>query len=89
MRVKHYAYGHSVATLLNPRGVATVSYTYSLTLARLAAVVVAVPFTVHHPANNNINIYIFILFMMKFKNVNKLFTLIIYYKFLKAPSYET
>jgi hypothetical protein len=26
---------------------------------------------------------------MEFKNVNKLFTLIIHYKFLKAPSYET
>jgi hypothetical protein len=26
---------------------------------------------------------------MKFKSVNKLFTLIIYYKLLKVPSYET
>jgi hypothetical protein len=29
MSVKHRAYGHSVATLLNPRGV-TISYKYSL-----------------------------------------------------------
>jgi hypothetical protein len=54
IRVKHYAYGHSVATLLNPRGVATVSHKYSLTAARHATVVVAVPSTVQHPANYNI-----------------------------------
>jgi hypothetical protein len=34
IRVKHCAYGHSVATLLNPRGVTTVSHKYSLTVAR-------------------------------------------------------
>jgi hypothetical protein len=42
MRVKHYAYGHSVATLLNPLGVTTVSHKYSLPLARHATVVVAI-----------------------------------------------
>jgi hypothetical protein len=57
IRVKHCAYGHSVATLLNPRGVATVSHKHSLTLARHATVVVAVPSTVHHPANYKTKIY--------------------------------
>jgi hypothetical protein len=56
MRVKHWSYGHSFATLLNPRGVATVSHKYSLTVER--HVVVAVPSTVHYPANYKIkNIY--------------------------------
>jgi hypothetical protein len=32
IRVKHCAYGHSVTTLLNPRGVTTVSHKYSLQL---------------------------------------------------------
>jgi hypothetical protein len=36
---------------LNPRGVATGSHKYSLTVARHATVVVAVPSTVHYPAN--------------------------------------
>jgi hypothetical protein len=56
MRVKHRSYGHSVATLLNPRGVATVSHKYSLTVAR--HVVVAVPSIVQYPANHKIKIYI-------------------------------
>jgi hypothetical protein len=34
MRTKHCAYDNSVATLLNPRGVTTVSHKYSLTAAR-------------------------------------------------------
>jgi hypothetical protein len=55
--MKHCAYGHSVATLLNPRGVKTVSHKYSLTVVRHAAVVVAVPFTVHYPANYEVKIY--------------------------------
>jgi hypothetical protein len=41
-RVKHCAYVHSVTTLLNPRGVTTVSHKYSLTAARHATVVLAV-----------------------------------------------
>jgi hypothetical protein len=57
MRVKHCAYGHSVATLLNPLGVTTVSHEYSLMVARHATVVVAVPFTVHYPADYKIKIY--------------------------------
>jgi hypothetical protein len=56
IRVKHCSYGHSVATMLNPRGVTTVSRKYSLTLARYANVVVAVPCTVHYPANYKIKI---------------------------------
>jgi hypothetical protein len=56
MRVKNCAYGHNVATLLNPRGVITVSQKYSLTVARHATVVVAVPSTVHCPANYKIKI---------------------------------
>jgi hypothetical protein len=48
IRVKYCAYGHSVATLLNPRGVTTESHKYSLTAARHATVVVAVPSTIHH-----------------------------------------
>jgi hypothetical protein len=56
IRVKHCAYGHSIATLLNPRGVTTVSYKYSLTVARHATVVVAVPSTVHYP-NYKIKVY--------------------------------
>jgi hypothetical protein len=57
MRVKYCAYGHNVATLLNPRGVATVSHKYSVTVARHVTVVVAVPSTVHYPANYKIKIY--------------------------------
>jgi hypothetical protein len=57
MKVKHCACGHSVETLLNPRGVATVSHKYSLTIARHATVVVAVPSTVHHPASYTNKIY--------------------------------
>jgi hypothetical protein len=57
IRVKHCAYGHSVATLLNPRGVTTVSHKYSLTAARHATVVVAVPSIVHYPPNFKIKIY--------------------------------
>jgi hypothetical protein len=57
MTVKYCAYGHSVSTLLNPRGVATVSHKYSLTAARHATMVVAVPSTVHCPANYKIKIY--------------------------------
>jgi hypothetical protein len=51
MRVKHCACDHSVATLLNPQSVATVSHKYSLTIA------LAVPSTVHYPANYKIKIY--------------------------------
>jgi hypothetical protein len=71
MRVKHCAYGHSVATLLNTSGVTTLSHKYSLTFARHATVVVDAPSTVHCPANYKIKI----LFNMKFKSVNKLFAL--------------
>jgi hypothetical protein len=53
IRVKDCAYGHSVATLLNPRGVTTISHKYSLH----ATVLVAVPFTVHYPDNYKIKIY--------------------------------
>jgi hypothetical protein len=56
MRVKHCACGHSVVTLLNPRGVTAVSYKYSLTVVRHAIVVVAVPSTVHYPAHYKIKI---------------------------------
>jgi hypothetical protein len=59
IRVKHCAYGHSVATLLNPRGGTTVSYEYSLTVARYATVVVAVPSTVRCKANYRIKTYYF------------------------------
>jgi hypothetical protein len=55
--VKHCAYGHNTATLLNPRGVTTVSHKYSVTVARHATVVVAVPSTVHYLANYKIKIY--------------------------------
>jgi hypothetical protein len=48
IKVKHCAYGHSVATLLNPRDVATVSHKYSLT--------VAAP-TVRYPAIYKVKIY--------------------------------
>jgi hypothetical protein len=59
MRVKHCTYGHSVATLLNPRGVTTVSHKYSPTVTIHATVVVAVPSTVHCPANYKIKIHTF------------------------------
>jgi hypothetical protein len=55
MRVKHCSYGHSVATLLNSRGVATVFHKYSRTVASHKTVVVAVPSDVHYPANYYIN----------------------------------
>jgi hypothetical protein len=57
IRVKHCAYGHRVATLQNPSIVTTVSHKYSLTVARHATVVVAVPSTVHYPTNYKIQIY--------------------------------
>jgi hypothetical protein len=57
IRVEHCAYGLSVATLLNRRGVKTVSHKYSLTVARHATAVLAVPFTVHYPTNYEIIIY--------------------------------
>jgi hypothetical protein len=59
IRVKHCAYSHSVATLLNPRGVTTVSHKYSLTVARHSTVVVAVPSTVHYTADYKTKIYYF------------------------------
>jgi hypothetical protein len=59
VRVKHCAYGHSVATLLNPLGGTTVSHEYSLTVARYAIVVVAVPSTLRCPANYRIKPYYF------------------------------
>jgi hypothetical protein len=42
---------------LNPSGVTTVLHKYSLIVARHAAVVVAVPSTVHYPSNYKIKIY--------------------------------
>jgi hypothetical protein len=57
MRVKYCAYGHSVATLLNPIGVTTVSHKYSLTVARHATAVVAVLSTVHYPDNCKMKMY--------------------------------
>jgi hypothetical protein len=57
IKMKHCAYGHSVATLLNPRAVTTVSHKNSLTVARHATVAVAVPSTVHYPDNYKIKIY--------------------------------
>jgi hypothetical protein len=54
MRVKHGAYGHSVATLPISRGVATVSHNCRLTFAKHATVVVAVSSTVHTPTNYTI-----------------------------------
>jgi hypothetical protein len=56
-KVKHCAYGHSVATMQNPRGVTTVSHTYCITVARHATVVVAVPSILHYPINCKIKIY--------------------------------
>jgi hypothetical protein len=54
VRVKYCAYGHSVATLLNPRGIATVSHKFSLIVTRHVTVVVAVPSTAHYSANYKI-----------------------------------
>jgi hypothetical protein len=48
MRMKHCAYGHSVAA---------VSHKYSPTVARHATVVVAVHSTLHYPYNYKIKIY--------------------------------
>jgi hypothetical protein len=57
MRVKHCAFGHGVATLLNPRGATTGSHEYSLTAVRHATVVLAVPSIVHCPANYKTKVY--------------------------------
>jgi hypothetical protein len=57
IRVKHCAYGHCIAMLLNPCSVTTVSLKYSLTVARHAIVVVAVSSTVHCPTNYKIITY--------------------------------
>jgi hypothetical protein len=84
IRVKHCSYGNSVATLLNPRGVTTVSHKHSLTVAIHATVVVAVPSAVCYPANYKIK-YI----KMKFKSVDTLLTLITYYKLLTVSSQES
>jgi hypothetical protein len=53
----HEVYTHRVTTLINPRGVTTVSHKYGLTVARYSTVLVAVPFTVHCPANYKIKLY--------------------------------
>jgi hypothetical protein len=58
IKVKHCAYGHSVVTRLNPRGV-TFSHKYNLAAAKHATVVLAVPSTVYYPANYKIRIYYF------------------------------
>jgi hypothetical protein len=47
-------YGHSVATLPNTRGVATLSFTHSQTVGSHATAVVAVPSTGHNPADYKI-----------------------------------
>jgi hypothetical protein len=59
IRVKHCAYVRNVATLLNPRGFKAVSHKYSVTVARHAPAVVAVPSTVHYPAHYKVKIYYF------------------------------
>jgi hypothetical protein len=59
IRVKHWSYGHCVTTLLNPRGVAAVSHKYSLTVARNANAVVAVPPSMHCPDYCKKKIYYF------------------------------
>jgi hypothetical protein len=68
--------------LLNPRGVATVYHKCSLIVSRHATGVVAIPCTVHCFSNYKIQM----LLTMKFKGVNRLFTLIIYYERLKLPT---
>jgi hypothetical protein len=57
IRVKHCAYGHSVATPVNPCRDAAISHQYSVTVARHATVLVAVPSTVHYPTDYKIKIY--------------------------------
>jgi hypothetical protein len=79
----------ALPTLLNPHGVASVSHMYSRTVARHANMIVAVPSTVHNPANYKIK---YILFNMKFKSVDEFVIVInniVYYKLLEEPSYET
>jgi hypothetical protein len=71
IRVKHCAYGHSVATLLNRGGVTTVCHKDIVTVARHTTVLVVVSSTVHYSAKSKIKENV--LFKMKFKTVNKLF----------------
>jgi hypothetical protein len=54
VRVKYCAYGHSLVTQPNPRGIATVSHKYSLIVTRQVTVVVAVPSTAHYSPNYKI-----------------------------------
>jgi hypothetical protein len=75
MRVKHCAYGHSVGTLLNPRGVTSFPQEQLHSCKTAATVVEAVPSTVHYPANYKKNKYTTSDKIKK--NVNKLFTLTI------------
>jgi hypothetical protein len=82
--VKHCAYGYIVATMLNPRGVTTVSHKYNLTAARHATVIVAVTSTVHCPAK-----YKIIYYLRWNLKVEINFTLIIHYKLLEVASYDT
>lgn len=62
VKVNNCAYGHSVAILLNPRGVATAAHKYSVTVGRHTMLVVAAP-TSHYLAYYKIKI----LFQMKFE----------------------
>jgi hypothetical protein len=59
MTVKHCTYDHSIATLLNPSSITSISYKYSLTVARHATVVLAAPSTVHYHTTYKIKIYYF------------------------------
>jgi hypothetical protein len=70
--------------MLTPRSITTVSNKYSLTLARHAAVIVAVISTVHCPAN-----YKIIYYLRWNLKVEINFILIIHYKLLEVASYDT
>jgi hypothetical protein len=86
IRVKHYAYGHGVATLLNTRGVATVSPQVQSNSRKTCKCGSGCSF---YRALSRQLLNKTMLIQIKFKSVNQLFALIIYYKLLKVPSYET
>jgi hypothetical protein len=84
IRVKHCAYGHSVATLLNTRCYNSFPQVQSNS-CRTCSCASDCFFYLCYTENYKIKT----LFQTKFKNVSKLFTLIVYYKLLKGLSYET
>jgi hypothetical protein len=68
IRVKHYAYGHSIATLLNPRRVTSVSHKYSLTVARLTVLDLLYNLLYYYNCYHGTMFFIYLTAFMVFEN---------------------